>query len=243
MRKESYREILKHETSQPILKDTPGRSQERGFSVDALNKAHKDYLKMLTEREEWVKDSEIVKYIRSVPWNVGSFIRKEFEFRSCFKMGHEYLYYKKDLIALGCELEKRNIDLKRYKEFLEDKTIFEKKLEAIKNYETKKPNSKFKNKTYKLPSGIKNITTSNINHPPVDIVIEDLSRLKHEFEIGGLGGYIDIYNNTHAMLKKFNYFQKYLEPGLKRRCRKWCNDFNYARHALELINGGKEKFY
>jgi len=44
------------------------------------------------------------------------------------------------------------------------------------------------------------------------------------------------------MLKHVYFFQKYLEPGLKRRCQKWCEDFNYANHALELITGKKEKF-
>ena len=44
------------------------------------------------------------------------------------------------------------------------------------------------------------------------------------------------------MLKYIYHFEKYLEPGLKNRCRKWCEDFNYANHALELITGKKEKF-
>ena len=30
--------------------------------------------------------------------------------------------------------------------------------------------------------------------------------------------------------------------GLKRRCQKWCEYFNYANRALELITGKKEKF-
>jgi hypothetical protein len=44
------------------------------------------------------------------------------------------------------------------------------------------------------------------------------------------------------MVKHIYFFEKYLEPGLKRRCRKWCDDFNYANNALEMITGKKEKF-
>lgn len=42
---------------------------------------------------------------------------------------------------------------------------------------------------------------------------------------------------------KFIYpFQKYIDPQIKRRCKKWCDDLNYANHALELITKKKETF-
>lgn len=38
------------------------------------------------------------------------------------------------------------------------------------------------------------------------------------------------------------WFEKYLEPGLKKRCKKWCEDFNYANHAIEEVTKKKETF-
>jgi len=64
--------------------------------------------------------------------------------------------------------------------------------------------------------------------------------------------YDSLKNLVYAEIKNKNYdavisltkamLGKYLEPGLKRRCVKWCDDFNYANRALELITGKKEKF-
>ena len=44
------------------------------------------------------------------------------------------------------------------------------------------------------------------------------------------------------MTKFIYHFEKYLEPVLKRRCKKWCDDFNYANHSLEEVTKKKEKF-
>ncbi len=217
---------------------TADQSVENRFSEEALNKAAKDFLKMSIERGEWVKDDDVHKYIKPAPWNPGAFLRKEFAFANWSKRGHEYLYSKKDLIALGLELAKRNIDLNRYKEFLEDKAAFDKRMAAIDI--TQKPKSI--GKPYKIPKGLKNITTSEIPKPDPELARQDIIRLKQEFKAGKFESYIDSYKGTHAMLKRIYYFEKYLEPGLKRSCRKWCEDFNYANEALKLITGKMEKF-
>jgi hypothetical protein len=204
-----------------------------GFSEEALNSVHACFLDMIRQRGDWVREDQIVQYIKSAPWNAGAFIRKEFEFSNWFKNGHEYLYSKKDLIALGEQLMRRNIDLKRYRELLEDQTRFEKKIAALKKRKVQKP--------FQVPLDIRNITDTEIEKPNPEIIQSDLTRLKREFDIGNLGGYIDIYKGTHAMLRNFQDFEKYVEPGLKRRCRKWCDEFNYASRALELTTGKKEK--
>jgi hypothetical protein len=89
---------------------------------------------------------------------------------------------------------------------------------------------------------LKNITTSEIPKPDPELVRQDLARLKAEFKAAKFEAYIDIYKSTHAMLKSMYYYQKYLDPGLKRRCQKWCENFNYANDALHRITGKKEKF-
>jgi hypothetical protein len=232
---EEFREL---KTLLARLIGTADRTVECRFSEEALDRAAKDFLKMSVERGDWVKESEIGHYIKSVPWHPGAFIRNEFAFANWFKRGHEYLYSKKDLIALGQELEKLNIDLNRYKEFREDQAAFERRLTAQST--AKKPKSN--GKPYRIPAGLKNITSSEIPKPDPDLVRQDLKRLREEFKAGKFEGYIDIYQGAHAMLKSMYHFQKYLEPGLRRRCQKWCEDFNYANDALKKITGKKEKF-
>jgi hypothetical protein len=193
---------------------------------EAMAQVAADFKKMITERSEWIKEDDIPRYIRSAPWNAGAFIRKEFGFSSFFKKGREYFYSRKDMIALGDELDKRNINLKRYKEFLEDKSAFEKKIQSLK---------KSKRKSFFLPADLRDIQVNEIKKPPVELVLRDLERLRQEFITGNLESYIDIYKNSHAMPRQIRQFEKYLEPGLRRRCRKWCDEFNYANHALRLI--------
>ena len=74
-----------------------------------------------------------------------------------------------------------------------------------------------------------------------ELVRQDLARLKQEFRHCRYVAYIDVYKGLHVMLKNIYYFQKYPEPGLKRRCNKWRDEFYYADRALELITGKKEK--
>jgi hypothetical protein len=236
MEKEILKEIqeLKFILSKLIGSDK--ENPENRFSEEALDKAQKLYLKMSIERGDWVKDSEISRFIKSAPWSPGTFIRKEFEFTNWIKRGHEYLYSKKDLIALGEELAARNIDLGRYQDFLGDKAAFDRKMATLDDPK------KAKAKPFKIPPKLKNIVTSDIPKPDPELVRQDLAMLKREFKSSKFDAYIDIYKGTHAMLKNIYYYQKYLEPNLKRRCRKWCDDFNYANRALEMITGKKEKF-
>jgi hypothetical protein len=43
-------------------------------------------------------------------------------------------------------------------------------------------------------------------------------------------------------MKFIYYFEKYLAPETKKRCKRWCENFNYANHALELVTNKKEVF-
>ncbi len=236
MQKEILQELQK--LRQLIIKITglENETPDKKYSEESLANAQKLYLKMSIERGDWVKDSELGRYIKSLPWNPGAFIRKEFEFTNWFKRGHEYLYAKKDLIALAEELTRRNIDCKRYKEFLDDKAAFDKKIAAQEEARSKKLPA------WQIKKGLKNITTSDIPKPDPEKVRAHLTELKQEFRKNKFELYIDVYKGTHAQLKGIYYYEKYLEPGLKRNCRKWIDDFNYANRALELITGKKEKF-
>jgi hypothetical protein len=103
---------------------------------------------MSTKRADWVTDSEVPRCLGNSLWNAGSFIRNEFAFSNWIKRGREYLYSKKDLLPLGQELKDRNIDLKRYQEFLVDNEAFDKR----KSVPDK--NQKSKGKPYSIPRGL-----------------------------------------------------------------------------------------
>jgi hypothetical protein len=215
-----------------------GDSIEPTFSEEALNKAAKDFQKLCIQRGDWVKEDDIKKYIPKAPWRAGTFIRTEFKFSNYIKKGREHYYSKNHLIALGKELKERNVDLGRYMELIEDKANFQKSLEVL----AKSKKQKGRNKPYQLPTGMKDITTSDIPNPSVDLVKQDIANLKDEFHQNKYSEYIDIYRNGHAMMKHIYWFQKYLEPGLKNRCKKWCENFNYANEALTRMKVKKETF-
>jgi hypothetical protein len=213
---------------------TADQPEQDQFSKEALSKASKLFIKMAAQRGEWVKEDELGKYIKA-DWRAGSFIRSEFEFNACIKDGHYYLYNKKALQKLGQELKARNIDLRRYMEYKRSESDFQKKLSANKK--------SFKGKrAYEIPSDLKNITTSSPPIPDVEIVKKDLELLKAEFFEHKMNEYVDIYKGNHAMVKFVYYLEKYLDPQIKRRCNKWCDNFNYANHALELITKKKDNF-
>jgi hypothetical protein len=238
MEKQLLQEIQDIKSILARIIGTADQAVEDRFSVEALDKMAKDFKRLSIDRGDWVKDAQIAHYIKSAPWNAGKFIREHFEFTNWFKRGHEFLYSKKDLAALAQELTDRNIDLKRYEELVADQAAFDKKAAAM-GGKKEKPG---KGTGYRVPPKIRNIQTSDIPKPDPEVVRQDLARLKAEFKTGKFAAYIDVYKGTHAMLKRLYHFEKYLEPGLKRSCSKWCDDFNYANRALELITGKKEKF-
>jgi hypothetical protein len=208
-------------------------SQEQ-FSKDSLDKAARLFAKMTTQRGDWVKEDEIGKYVKA-DWRAGSFIRSEFGFNACIKDGRSHLYNKKALQKLGQELKARNIDLSRYMEYKRSESEFQKKISANKKLTKNK-------RPYDLPTDIKDVTTSPPPTPDVALVKADLKKLKDEFFQFKMSEYIDIYRDNHAMVKFVYYFEKYLDPQIKRRCKRWCDDFNYANHALELITKKREVF-
>lgn len=211
--------------------DLPVQDQ---FSKEALAKAAKHFKKMEIQRGEWVKENDIGKYIKA-DWRAGSFIRNEFGFTACIKNGYYYLYNKKALQLLGQELKARNIDLGRYMEYKRCEVEFQKKVTNNKKVKKGK-------RPYEIPSDLKNIATSDPPIPDVELIKRDLEDSKTEFFHHKMTEYIDIYKGNHAMMKFVYHYEKYLDPQVKRRCKKWCDDFNYANNAIELITKKKQTF-
>jgi len=218
---------------------TSHQPAESQFSVEALDKASKEFQKLSIQRGEWIEDYHIQKYIKTAPYSgAGKFLRLTFGFSNYMQKGKAYYYNKQSLIDLGKELKLRNIDLGRYMEYLESKAEFKKNLAKI----TANKKETKKRKKFQIPKGLSDIVTSPAKMPSPDLIKEDLKNLKKEFHEQNLSEYIDIYQSGYAMLKYIYPFSKYLDPKLLSKCRKWCNNFNYANNALQEVGAEKDTF-
>jgi hypothetical protein len=214
--------------------DLPAEIQ---FSFAALDKAASEFKKMQIARGEWIPENEIYKYVKNAGWSSGSFVRTELRFSNYFKHGRSYFYNKTDLIALSKELKDRNVNLSRYIEYKTSEAAFKKKVtEAAKN---KKAN---KRRPYELPDELREITTSETPLPSVDLVKADIKSLEDEFFKSDLAQYIDIYQGCYAMMKSDYMFMKYRNKELGSKCRKWCDNFNYANNALKALTKKRNNF-
>jgi hypothetical protein len=201
------------------------------FSKEALDKAAEQFTKLSIQRGEWIPDGDIGKIIKKAPYYSGKFIIEHFGFTNYFMRGRVRFFNRKDLIALNNELKERNINLSRYMELINDQENFKKKLESSDGLKVKK-----KGKRFHIPNDLRDIETSPPPAPSKDLVEKNLEELKEEFKTYKMSEYIDVYNDSHAMMKFEYYFDKYLDANMKKRCKKWCDNFNYANNALERIN-------
>jgi len=211
-----------------VLIGTSDLPKKQQFSLEALDMAAKDFKKLSIERGEWITEYDITKIIRKAPYNSGKFIIENFGFINYFKRGKTTYYNRKSIIALNNELKERNINLGRYIELLNDKEKFRRHIESTKDQSVKK-----KRKLFHIPNGLINIDTRSYTPPSEEIILQHISSLKEEFERFKLAEYIDIYESNYAMFKFEYHFDRYLQPELKKRCKKWCSDFNYANYALK----------
>lgn len=237
MQKQILTELRELRFALSKIAGTSDLPEEEQFSITALDRAANEFKKMQIARGEWVPENEISKYVKNASWTSGSFIRNELHFSNYFKQGRSYYYNKSDLIALSKELKDRNVNLSRYIEYLGSKAAFKKKIiEAAKN---KKAN---KRRPYELPHELSNITTTEPPLPSVDLVKADLKSLEDEFFKSELGQYIDIYQGSYAMMKNDYMFMKYRNKELGSKCRKWCDNFNYANNALKALTKKRSNF-
>lgn len=219
------------------LAGTTELPKSKQLSPAVLNKAAKEFQKLNQENNEWVTEYDLYKYFKESHYGVGKFIREEFRFTNFFIKGKSHYYNKADIQALAKELKVRNVNLKRYMELKVDKGNFNKKIASA--HLNKK---QFKNKPYLLNEELCDINTSNPPRPSVEVIKEDLKRLQEEFFEYKLEEYIDIYKGNYAMVKFEYHFSRYMKSEIKSRTKKWCENFNYANKALELLTNKKSNF-
>ena len=156
---------------------------------------------------------------------------EEFKFKNYLKRGSTYYFKKKDLIDLNIELKKRNINLKKYEELLQDKEKFQKYLDSISQPEGSKKRGRFQ-----IPEGLENIFSLPYSPPNEELVRNEIKALLEEFEKFDMSEYVDLFERkTYAMFKFLYYWDRYLDPKIKKHCKGWCEKFNYANEALKKV--------
>ena len=220
-----------------VLLGTEDQPTKEKFSRAAITKAASEFKKMQAERGEWVENSEVQKIIKTAPYNPSKLLIEEFQFKNYFKRGSNYYFKRKDLIDLNQELKKRNINLKTYSNLLDDKEKFQKYIESISQREGTK-----KRRRFTIPEGLENIFSQPYSPPNEELVRNEIKTLWEEYEKFNLGEYIDLYyKKTHASFKYLYYWDKYLDPRIKKQSKQWCEKFNYANEALKRILEHKKK--
>lgn len=195
------------------------------FSPRVLSNAAKEFKSLSIKRGEWTPENDLHKVFKGCHWDVGKFIFEKFEFKNYFKHGRTTFYNKKDLLALKNELIKRNIHLGKYIELIKDQEKYDKKLKELATEGKKK-------KRFHIPSDLSDIEKRSYK-PSSDIEIkEHIASLKEEFNKNKLSEYIQIYKDSHALVKYEYYFEKYIDSDIKRQCKRWVDDFNTANRAL-----------
>ena len=201
------------------------------FSKEAISKAAIEFRKLSIERGKWVPSHDINKIIKHAHWNSTRLIIDKFEFTNYFKRGSTLYFNRKDLIELNIELKKRNINLSKYYEYVNDKEKFQKYVNGILLPKGKKPRNNFK-----IPEGLRDIFTKPYSAPTEELVKKEIETLMEEYKNFDLSEYIDLFEGKTYALFKYDYsFDRYLKPELKKFCKDWSFKFNYANTALKRI--------
>jgi hypothetical protein len=208
--------------------DLPAKEK---FSREAISKAVKEYRKLSIERGEWIAGHDISKVIKHANYNSAKLIVEQFNFKNHFKRGHTYYFKKKDLIDLGKELKRRNINLEKYDELLRDKEKSHKYIESILLEKGSKTKRRFK-----IPEGLRDVFSQPYSAPTEELVRKENKLLMDDYDKFNLSEYVDLFDGkTYAMFKYDYGFDRYLKPEIKKYCKDWCSKFNYAQAALKRI--------
>jgi hypothetical protein len=174
---------------------------------------------------------EMHRVVKNASWNCSKVILEKFEFSNYFKRGHTIYFNRRDLIELNMELKKRNIDLKKYVELVDDKEKFQKYVDGI-----IQPKGKKTRKRFKVPESLRDIFSTPYSAPTEQLVRDEIETLMEEYIKFDLSEYVDLYEGkTYALFKYDYHFDQYIKPETKKFCKDWAFKFNYANHALSRI--------
>ncbi len=201
---------------------------EKQFSIEALNKAAKEFSKLRKDNNQWISGYDIPKYIKSAPYNnIGNFIREELQFSNIYTKGKSVYYYKKDIINLGNELKERNIDLARYMELKAEKERIEKA--APDKYLLRKA-KKIQVGRYKIHPSLKDIEAKQKIKKPLSELQSKLDALMEEYNSGNLSEHIELLGENNAFYKDFSYYG--LKDEFRKRLGRWIRAYQNVKFEI-----------
>lgn len=242
MAKSVFSEITEIKRILSHLVGTANLPSEQQFSKAALDKAAKLFVKMKVVEDQWITNGQLGTYFKSgYGYELGKFIREEFEFTNYYTKSSAYYYNKKDIINLAEELKSRNVDLGKYMQLCQSKEHLAKKLLEIasKNRDAR-VKAKGKTKAYKLSDDLKNIQFSDYGLPEMSLVEQDIKKLMLQFNESNFKKYIDFYRDI-AMVTYDSSIRDYLPNKTYSACQSWCNKYNKAKHAFNYIKEHQDK--
>jgi len=220
------------------LAGTSHLPEEQQLSTEALEKGTQEFLRLQSKRSQWVSTSDMGKYLKGAGWYNHKIIQEQFGFTAFIKIGRDYYYDKEQLKALHQELKERGVDFEQFYHLLESEKHFEREYEKLQE-QVRTGKTK---KRFVVPDWLRDISSTPVKLPEREVVQADIDLLQQEFTAGKYGEYVDVHKGTYAMLKHIYPYEKYLEPGLRRKLSHWCDRFNTASKVLKEITGKQHKF-
>jgi hypothetical protein len=235
---EVLRELRQLKKAVAQLAGTADLPEDQQLSSTVLEKAAKQFHQLQAKRDQWVSASDIGKYIKGAGWWNHKILQEQLGFTAFIKIGRDFYYDKEQLKLLRDELKKRNVLFEQFCKLLESEKLFDSGYRKLKEQVRTNKTKKF----FVIPDWLRDISSTPVKLPEKEVVQADIDQLQQEFIAADYKEYIDVYKGTHAMLKFIYPYEKYLEPGLRRKLSHWCDRFNTASKVLTEITGKKHKF-
>jgi len=210
--------------------------EDTQLSPAVLDRAAEDFKRLQIMNGQWLDGHDLREYFKIEDYrhNVGYFIIEHFKFTNYFVYRKSYYFNKTDIVSLRKELKDRRVNLSSYIEFKSEEDQFIKNIQIA--FDNKEAN---KNMPYWLSDAVQDVEGTEPPIPTVDIVEDDIKRLREEFIKFKLSRYIDLYQGRYAVVKFRYEFRKYFDDDLKKQCKRWCTNFNYALNALGILDEKK----
>jgi hypothetical protein len=230
MEEQILSEIIEVKKILSRLVGTSDLPKSKQFSTQALNRAAKEFKKLIKTENEWVKQYDLHTYFPDCGDGLGKFIREVFGFSNYFTQGAAIFYSRRDIVALSDELKSRNIELATYIKLRRGEAQLHKGIQTA----ALRKKAKGKKKSYKLEDCLNNIKISDYNFPERVVIQQEIKKLMQQFETNKLGLYINVFDDF-AMSKHGSRMKDYVPEKARKMSRTWCNSFNAAHYALKLI--------
>jgi hypothetical protein len=203
---------------------------DKPYSAEKIEIAARHFRKLRDERREWIKESDLGKYIKDAPYGVGKFLREEFQFCNYYKT-HQYYYNRKDIEEFVNELSTREVNLKLYMDLLRTETKFRKNVEMALSVKVKKGIA------FRIPNYLKDLIPTQGKAPTVGEVEHKIRLLRLDYDSDNISEYVELYYNDTLAYPKSGVRLDLLDFSTRMRCLNWMDNFNSANEIMKKLTG------